>query len=162
MTIQKMNLSGITGWVVFAFVGLLSTTCVGQKLLFHKNKHREVLYYVGDIVSFQIQNDKFTGQITGFQDSLILFRNNSVHPKEITHIYVDAKTRTWFVLRYKYQIILPIAGVGYLLADLINTGEVSKETLIFSSSLVGAGLLARWLISDKMKIKGRRKLVILD
>jgi hypothetical protein len=51
--------------------------------------------------------------------------------------------------------------VGYFLIDVINTGYVKKETLVVSGSLIAAGLLAKVLISDKIKIKGKRRLWIL-
>ncbi|MEJ0055831.1 MAG: hypothetical protein WDN75_09395 [Bacteroidota bacterium] len=104
---------------------------------------------------------KITDQVRGFEDSLIVFQFYKVNPKEITDLYVDNKTRVWFAVRYKYEKVFPMIGVGYILLDWINTGEVSGETAIIGGSLVGAGILARVLISRKMKIKGRRKLEIL-
>ncbi len=64
-------------------------------------------------------------------------------------------------MRYKYEKIFLIAGIGYSLLELVNEGEVDKETLIISGSLITMGLLARWLISDKIKIKGRRRILIM-
>jgi len=72
-------------------------------------------------------------------------------------LYVDPKTRTWFILRYKYKTGLPIIGFGYALLDFLNTGTLSKETLIFSSVFIAAGLLAKIMISEKIKIKGKKK-----
>jgi hypothetical protein len=141
----------------------LSADCFGQKLLFHKNRFREVTYQVGDIISFNLKGDnsKITSQIRGFEDKLIVFSDFNVTPEEVSHIYIDRKTKTWFILRYKYQYVLPIIGFGYALLDFANTGELSKETLLFGSSCIAAGLLAKVLISKKIKIKGKRKLVIL-
>jgi len=107
------------------------------------------------------EHAKFTEEILGFEDDLIVFRDFKVYPEDITHLYVDAKTRIWYILRYKYEKIFIIAGIGYLLIDLTNTGKVKEETLIVSGSLVAAGLLAKLLISKKIRIKGRRKLVII-
>ena len=76
-------------------------------------------------------------------------------------MYVDKQTRTWYFLKYKYEKLLLFTGIGYLVVDGFNNKEFTKETLIISGSLIGAGLLARWLISKKIKIKGRRKLVIM-
>jgi hypothetical protein len=138
--------------------------CWAQNLLFHKNRHRQALYKQGDVISFKLKNDKskIAGQIRDFEDSLIVFQGFKVNPNEITHLYVDSKTKVWYILRYKYEKIFLIAGVGYTLLELINQGEMDKETLIVSGSLISAGLLARWLISDKIKIKGRRRLLIID
>lgn len=141
-----------------------SSICHGQKLLFYKNKNRHVLYKKGDIISFRLINDKskFTEQIEGFEDSLIVFQSFKVNPTQITHLYVDSKTKVWYILRYKYEKIFFIVGFGYPLLEIINQGKIDKETLIVSGSLITAGLLARWLIDDKIRIKGRRRLLILD
>jgi hypothetical protein len=151
-------------WSIIIVLFSFYSCSFGQKLLFHKNRHREALYKVGDIISFRLKNhdSKISGQIKSFEDSLIVFQNFKVNPNKITHLYVDTKTRIWYVLRYKYEKLFLISGIGYLLLDVLNTGELSKETLVISSSLVTAGLLAKWLISDRIKIKGRRKLVIID
>ena len=143
---------------------LWSFESFGQKsLLFSKNWRKQAIYKTGDIISFRVKADpvKITDQIMGFEDSLIVFRNYKVNPKEITHMYVDKQTRTWYFLKYKYEKLLLFTGIGYLVVDGFNNKEFTKETLIISGSLIGAGLLARWLISKKIKIKGRRKLVIM-
>lgn len=136
----------------------------GQKLLFHKNRNREAFYKVGDIISFRLNNDKskISGPIKDFEDSLIVFQNFKVSLNEITHLYVDNKIKTWYILRYKYKKLFIISGVGYLLLDVLNNEELNKNTLIISGSLIAAGLLAKWLISDTIEIKGRRRLLILD
>jgi hypothetical protein len=148
---------------IFIILFSFYSWCYGQKLLFHKNRHREALYKVGDVISFRVKNSdsKISGQIRSFADSLIVFQNFKVNPNKITHLYVDSKTKNWYILRYKYEKIFLISGIGYLLLDVLNTGELSKETLVISGSLVAAGLLAKWLISDRIRIKGRRKLVII-
>jgi len=137
--------------------------CFSQKLLFHKNRYREVLYQAGETISFNLKNDgsKISGQIKGFEGNLIVFQNFKINPEDITNIYVDDKTRTWFIFRYKYQSILPIIGFGYMLLDFINTGSLSKETITFGTTFIAAGLLAKILISKKIKIKGKRRLVIV-
>lgn len=138
--------------------------CIGQKsLLFNKNWRKQAIYSTGDVISFQVKADprKITDQILGFEDSLIVFRNYKINPNEITSMYLDKKTSTWYFLKYKYEKLLLFTGIGYLLIDGFNNKEFTKETLIISGSLIGAGLLARCLISKKIKIKGSRKLVIM-
>jgi len=134
-----------------------------QKLLFQKNRYRQALYEPGDQLTFRLKGSrtKIFGQILGFEDSLIVFRDFKINPAKISHLYVDAKTRIWFILRYKYSKLLLIAGTGYLFLDAVNSGEFREKTLIISGTLIGAGLLAKIFISERMKIKGRRKLVII-
>jgi hypothetical protein len=56
--------------------------------------------------------------------------------------------------------VLPIAGAGYCLLELVNTGELTRETLIIGGSLIGAGFLLKTIIGERIRIKGKRKLVI--
>ncbi|MEM7551485.1 MAG: hypothetical protein AAF363_17515 [Bacteroidota bacterium] len=132
-------------------------------LLFQKNNHRQAKYYKGDVLKFYLKGEKSArkSEIIDFQDSLIVFKNYKLHPAEISHLHLDNQTRSWFIVRYKYDRALPIAGGAYLLADGINNG-VSEETGIISGSLVGAGLFAYILIKKRIKIKGRRKLMVID
>src|SRR5258705_14001369 len=97
--------------------------CFSQKLLFHKNKYKEVFYQAGETITFRLKggNSKISAQIIRFEAGLIVFPNFNVSPKEVSHLYVDKKTRTWFILRYKYKSILPIIGLGYVFLDLVNT-----------------------------------------
>ena len=134
-----------------------------QKLLFHKNRYKEVFYQVGDIFTFNLKGDnsKIIAQIRGFEGKFIVFANFKLNPEEVSHIYVDHKTKTWFILRYKYKSVLPLIGFGYALLDFINTGSLSQETAIISSIFIAAGLLAKIAISDKIRIKGKRKLVVI-
>lgn len=131
--------------------------------MFRKNRHRVAYYEAGDVISFRVRGEKskVTAQIHSFEDTLIVFRHYKVSPSEITDLYVDDKTRIWYVLRYKYEKIFLIAGAGYLLLDAINTGDLTKETITISGSLLALGGIARVVISKRMKIRGKRKLEIV-
>jgi hypothetical protein len=122
-----------------------------------------MLYRTGEVLSFRLHGNpaRITQEIKAFEDDQIVFRDFKISPKEISHLYVDKKTRTWFAVRYKYKYLLPIMGAGYIALDAANSGELNRETLIIGGSFIVAGLLAKLLISDAMKIKGQRRLVIL-
>jgi hypothetical protein len=109
-----------------------------------------------------VNKAKFTGQITSFEDSLISFKYYKINPDQITDIYVDDKTKIWYILKYKYEKLFLLAGTGYLLLDVINSQTLNKETVVISGSLITAGFLARWIICDKIRIKGKRRLQILN
>ena len=133
-------------------------------LAFRKSSHRVAHYETGDVISYRLVGgkSKITGQIEGFTDSTIVFRSYEVNPRDISHIYVDAKTKQWFAFRYKYEKVLLMAGFGYLMLDVINTGELTQDTKWVSLSLIAAGLTARFLITDRFKINGRKRLTIVD
>ena len=151
--------------LVLLLLALTANTSSGQDMLmFIKNKNKIVYYKMGDIISFQLKSDKqkITAQIRGFTDNSIVFQYYTIDPNEISHMYVDNKTKQWYFMRFKYEKFFLIGGAGYLLLDLANTGELTKETLVVSGSLFTAGLLAKFLISKKIKIKGRRMLRVLN
>jgi hypothetical protein len=132
-------------------------------LLYTKKRHRTVEYGQGDYISFQLKSDKQrrTEQIRGFQDSLIVFKDYTIRPEEISRLYIDEKTKNWYFLRFKYERLFTIAGAGFFLLDLVNTEEISGETVVISSALVAAGITARLLIPRSVKLSGRRKLTII-
>ena len=156
---RKFLALGLVWWMV-------GSHCWGQSqefLMFEKSRNRRAFYYVGDELSIQIQGDKskFTDRIVGLEDSTIVFSSYRINVKDITHIYVDDKQKFWYPFRYKAAPLLKIAGAGYLALDVINTQEINEGTLLLSGALMGAGFLAKWLISDKTRIRGKRKLTVV-
>jgi hypothetical protein len=156
-------------WLLFAATSL----CAGQAfvhatgqsfLYFKKNCHREAVYAVGDKLTFELKETKakVTDRIIGFKDSLLVFQTYKLRPKEIGALYVDEKTKIWFIFRYKYEKAFLLAGSLFLPISVINTGKVEPRALAVSGALLGAGLLARWLVSQKLRIKGKRKLLIIS
>jgi hypothetical protein len=130
-------------------------------MLQKKNKNKTVYYKAGDVISFKIIGNKFKtkGEIVELKDSVIVFKGYEVPISKIACLYIDEKTKWW--LRYKIAQLSLIAGTGYLALDVINTGELKKETLIVSGTVIGVGLIAKLLISNKIKIRGKTKLRIL-
>lgn len=123
-----------------------------------------MFYKTGDKITFRLKGDRsrITGLIRGFDDGAIVFKDYRISPAEISHLYVDAKTRQWFILRYKYEKLFLFAGSGFLLLDLVNNGTLEEESLVIGGSLLAAGVLARLLISKKIKIKGPRRLAVIQ
>lgn len=132
-------------------------------LLFDKSPHRRAFYYPGDEISLQLRGDrqKFTGRIQELQNSVILFEYYRVRVSDITHIYQDKK-QNWYTLRHKISPLLLIAGSGYMVLDVANSREFDRGTLALSGALIGAGLLAKWLIPTKTRIRGKRRLKIVQ
>ena len=126
-----------------------------------RNKNKNAYYKQGDVISFRTHasNQKVTGEIFGFKDNVIVFRGFEVGVADIASLYIDEKTRWW--LRYKVEQLSLIAGCGYLLLDVINSGELNENTLAISGTLIGVGLIAKILIGNRIKIKGRTNLRIL-
>jgi hypothetical protein len=123
-----------------------------------------VVYRKGDVISFRLKGDKqkITGQIEGIEDSLIVFRYFKIHPNEISHLYLDKRTKLLYFMKYKYARLFMIAGAGYLILEVINEGEPSEDTLVISGTLIGAGLLAKWIWGNRIPLRGKKRLVILN
>ena len=152
--------------IVFALLVtlLVHRTCTAQdKLMFIKSRNKVAFYTTGDVISFKIngRKEKITDTIRGLEDSLIVFKNYKIGLEEISHLYVDENTIVWFVLKYKYERLFLLGGLGYLALDIFNMGEISEETLFVSGGLVLAGVIAHVVVNDTMKIKGKRRLAIL-
>jgi len=135
------------------------------RLMFMKNKNRIVYYEAGDVLTFIVKDHayKISDQIGSFQgDSIIVFNHHLVDVRTITGVYLDKKNKVFYFMKYKYDKLLLFMGTGYLLLDVINTGEFDKKTLIISGSMIGAGLLAKLFISKRIKVTGKKKLRILN
>lgn len=143
---------------------IMGHNCFGQQTLLmlqKRNKNKNVYYKIGDELSFRLADskNKVSGEIMAIQDSVIVFKGFEANVVEISSLYIDEKTRWW--LRYKIEQLSFIVGGGYLLLDFINMGELNGDTLIISGMLIGVGLVAKALIGNRIKIRGRTKLRIL-
>ena len=150
--------------LLIVFLLVVINSCFGQPtflMLQKKNKNKNVYYKPGDEISFRRMESKrrITGEIIDFRDSVVVFKGFEVRITEISSLYIDEKTKWW--LRFKIEQLCLITGGGYLLLDTINNGEVSVDTLIISGALIGAGLMAKGFIGNRIKIKGRTKLRIV-
>lgn len=151
--------------LLFLFVLILTCHQYAQQTLLmlqKRNSNKNVFYKKGDEISFRVNESKtkVSGEIAAIQDSVIVFKGFDVKVSEISSLYIDEKTRWW--LRYKIEQLAFITGGGYLLLDVINTGEFNSNTLIISGSLIGVGLIARVFIGNMIKIRGRTRLKVLE
>ena len=149
-------------WLMLSLIG--SNGSAQDFLRFEKRRNRTADYYVGDKVSFWIKDhpSKITGQIRGFEDSLIIFSHFQIPVGDITHLYVDRKISSWYAVKYK-TMLLPMAGAGYLGLDVLNTGELAPRTLAIGGGLIGGGFLLKWIVGKRIKVRGRkRKLIIVS
>jgi hypothetical protein len=134
-----------------------------RRLLFHYSRHKEVIYYIGDVISFQRKGskEKITWQISNITDSTIVSRDRSIAPYKIGAVYVDAKTKMLRPIRYQCKYYLTAAGIGYFLLDWGNSKEIDGSTIIVSGTFISAGILSAVLIKDYIKLKPGRRLTIL-
>lgn len=156
------------GPFIILLVGILMLACNSSfsqnYFLFNKKSYRQVIYKEGDQIAFRIKGsrEKVSGKITSINDSvLVLGSSLFVRPASISEIYVDKKFRDWFVIRYKYAVVLPMIGAGYILADAINTKEFDPQTLKIGSAFIIAGVLFKILMPRTIKIRGKHKVAII-
>jgi hypothetical protein len=141
--------------------GVIQANYRSLLMLQKKNKNKNAYYEKGDVISFQIKGrkSKIKAEIIDFKDSVIVFQGYEVTIDQIKCLYIDEKTKWW--LRYKIAQLSLITGTGYLALEALNTGKIDKSTLAVSGSIICVGLIAKLLISNKIKIRGRTKLKIL-
>lgn len=128
-------------WLILGLL-LFGFTCAAQnKLLFHKNRFREAFYRIGDPLTFRIKssNEKISGVINAISDTAFVIDQVSHKPSDIDRIYIDKKTRVWFFLKYKWKTLFLLGGVGFILIDAVNYGEIAQESLIIGGTLIAAG-----------------------
>ncbi|MEO8471931.1 MAG: hypothetical protein ABI477_07045 [Chryseolinea sp.] len=138
-------------------------TCQENLLMLQKSRrHKNAYYEAGNVISFRIagERDKTTSEIVRLGDSTIVFNGFSIRVNKISHLYIDEKTKWW--LRFKIEELSLIGGAGFILLDVLNTGEVSKETAIIGGAIIGVGIIAKLLIGNKIKIRGRTRLRIVN
>ena len=143
---------------------LVAISCFGQQsalMLQKRNGNKNAYYKIGEEISFRVNGNrsKITGVIMALEDSVIVFHGFEVHVSEIRSIYIDDKTKWW--LRYKIEQLLLLGGTAYLFVDVINNQKLSKETAIIAGTAIGGGLLAKLIIGNRIKMRGRTKLRIL-
>ena len=134
-----------------------------KRLLFQYSRHKEVIYNIGDVISFQRKGSKqkITWQISNITDSTIVSGDRSIAPHKIGALYLDAKTKMLRPLRNQYKYYLTAAGIGYFFIDWANSKEIDSSTIIVSGTLIGAGILSAILVKDYIKLKPGRRMVIL-
>jgi len=162
VTFEVMN--PVLNTILFTLLLFTFSNAAGQNrqlMLQKKNRNKNVYYKVGDELTFYREDKKsrIKGDILAIEDSTLVFKGYKVHINEIDALHIDEKTRWW--LRFKAAQLLFICGTGYLALDVINTGEVDKNTLATSSVLLGAGAICKLFIPNKIRIKRRTKLLIL-
>ena len=144
---------------------LVAGSALGQhaRLLLQKqNQNKSAYYEVGDELIFyrEGKKSKTKDRIVAFEDSTIVFRGYRVPVSQITALHIDDQTRWW--LRFKPAQLLLIGGAGYLLIDAVNDRAFNPDTLVIGGSLIGLGLIFKLFIPNKIKIRGKTKLMILE
>lgn len=143
---------------------LVYLSALGQRrvLMLEKNNLNKSAYYeAGDELIFyrKGKRKKTKDTILSLEDSMIVFRGYRVPLTQVTALHIDDKTRWW--LRFKPAQLLLIGGAGYVAIDAVNGQGFNQNTLAIGGAMMGAGLLFRLFIPNKLTIGKRTKLSIL-
>jgi hypothetical protein len=140
-------------------------TSVAQdnRLLFHYSRYKDVIYDVGDVISFREKGSKqkVTWQITEITDTTIVSGKEAISPFRIGAIYSDRRIRSMLPFRDKVSYILIGAGVVMITLDVLNSKEFDRQVATTAAVMIGGGVLAKTLIKNCIRLKPGRKLVIL-
>ncbi len=154
---------------VMLFAGILCCTSAvsaqNRAIIFSiLGKRVQAIYHVGDEIGLKSNESgqKLKKEIMAITDSSVVFRNAEVLIEEVSHIFVDGKIGSWYMLKYKYDRIFALAGGAFLLLDVANTGDLSSDAVLVTGSLFGAALLSRLLMPRWIRINHRRKVRIVE
>lgn len=146
-------------------ITVLSTAPLhGQFLYFNKKGHRlQAKYKTGDEIGFMLkENDApYKGQILGFTDSTIVFKNYQFGLDEIKSIKVDEKIASNYMLKYKWHRILIMIGVGYPLIEAVNNQRINRQASFNGLLMIQAGLLIKLMLREYLPLNDKYQLTII-
>ena len=80
---------------------------------------------------------------------MLVVEGHRIPVNKITVLHIDENTKWWF--RFKAAEIFLIAGTGYMLLEAGNSSEPDGDTLLAGGTMIGAGLLCKLFIGNKLK-----------
>lgn len=123
-----------------------------------RGKNKRLRFYAGDQIIFQLKNDPniYKPIIEAVDENSITVFETKIPLSEIEYIYIRPQRRLLRLLRS----FLVIAGVGYILIDLVNHSfNPNKDVLIRGGASAGlGGSLSVFLFRRKMKLNKNRYL----
>lgn len=136
----------------------------GQYLHFSKKGHRlQVKYKIGDEIGFKLkENDvPYQGQILGFTDSTIVFKNYQFSIKEIQSIRVDQKIQSNYILKYNVSRVLIMVGVGLPIIEAVNNQRINRQVTFNGMLMIQAGLLMKLMLREYLPLNEKYSLTII-
>ncbi len=103
-------------------------------------RKKRIVFYPGDEITFKMKNSdlEITDAIVDLHDSLILFLNSYVRPKEIEYVKLE---RNVGLLSPSNGPKLIIAGVGLFLIDQLNNSIIQGNELRINDDIVKTSLI---------------------
>jgi hypothetical protein len=150
--------------LVLAFC-LASESAFSQqpRLMLQKRSANKAAYYeTGNTITFYVKgnNARFHRQITAIHQDTVAFGNMKVGITEFSALGIDEKTKWW--LRFKFSQALLIGGAAYVALDVINSGELSRDTAIIGGSAIALGVIFRIIFPHKIRLDHRTRLRIIE
>ncbi len=144
----------------------LSTIVTAQSrylLLSKLGKNRKIVFQAGEEVRFKLKEDEdwHKALILGFGEAHIRFRYYEIRLSEIAAIDIRHKPPLGVNLD-QYGMMLPIAGAGYFIIDVLSYGNVTPGTLETTGGFIVGGVLLRILRRKLFKVGNRNKITILE
>lgn len=145
-----------------------------QRYLVFDTGLRRYRFFIGDEIRFKLRGDRFkyAGEIVSMSDSSFTFsvvnevtnrfENVSFSIKDIKRIYINRRIPFVSALQY----FAPLAGVGYMMADIINGKRwkdnwVDPQVAKVTGGFILVGFASRVLCHPSYKINERHRLKVL-
>ena len=133
--------------------------------------HKQIIFNEGEAIRFRLKGERFftSSLIQGFGKDEIRFHYYRIKLNEIAEIDIDNKNFAIFNFKSLSSYLL-ISGPLYLTIDQFNQTAIRDEPFginraaaIVGGSLVGSGLMMRWLRKRRWKYtKRRHRMEIVD
>lgn len=128
---------------------------------------RRYRFFVGDELHFKARGEKFREELYDVTDSTftILMANEVMNRDEPVTFRLDEVDKILLHRRIPFVTaagtIFPLAGGVYLLADVVNNGQLNANVLPVTGAFIVSGLLFHWLSNPHIRINKNHRLKVL-
>ncbi|QKZ14462.1 hypothetical protein [Spirosoma sp. KUDC1026] len=128
---------------------------------------RRYRFFEGDDIHFRARGEKYHEEVYQITDSTfsVLIANEVMNRDEPVTFRLDEVEKIIIHRRIPFVTaagtIFPAAGAVYLLADLVNNGEVSKRAWPVAGAFALSGAIFHWISNPTIRANKNHKLRVL-
>ncbi|QJW92213.1 hypothetical protein HNV11_04025 [Spirosoma taeanense] len=128
---------------------------------------RRYRFFEGDEIHFKARGETYRESLYEVTDSTfsILVANEVMNRDEPVTFRLNEVQTIMLHRRIPFVTaagtIFPLAGGVYLIADLVNNGQINARVLPVTGAFIGSGLLFHWLSNPHIRINKNHRLNVL-
>ena len=122
-------------------------------------RKKRIKFFVGEEITIKLIDDKKKYKVTiqDIKEDVIVVKDTELNIKEIRSITMDNSKNNTPLLQTA-TTYLPIAGLGYILLDVIDFAALATSTVLIGGTLFVGGLLLNLLKKRKFRLGKKRYL----